>query len=385
MTYPKRPLGEVVVLHDNLRVPLSGQQRAARPGPYAYYGAQGVIDWIDGYRFDGRYLLVPEDGENLRSRKLPIAHIAAGQFWVNNHAHVMQARVGAADLTFLKHAIEASDIGPWVTGAAQPKLSQENLRAIEISCPETDEQRRVADVLTAFDELVDNNRRRIEILEETARSLYREWFVHHRIPDQGSADLTPSCLGSIPHGWLRRPLGELLQLKYGKALKAADRVPGPVPVVGSSGIVGWHDRPMVAGPGIVIGRKGIVGSVIWMDRGFYPIDTTFFVTSDRPLAWLRYLLEDLTFRNSHAAVPGLNREDALRSEVLDPGPGLAMRFAQRVEPLLAAVSALSDVHVAVAAARDLLLPDLVTGRVDVHSLGLDDVFGWTDFAHAPSV
>src|SRR5438132_409409 len=97
MRYEPRPLGELIELHDHRRVPLSGTERAARPGPFEYYGAQGVIDWIDDFRYDGSYLLVPEDGENLRSRKLPIASVVRGRFWVNNHAHVLQAKADVAD------------------------------------------------------------------------------------------------------------------------------------------------------------------------------------------------------------------------------------------------------------------------------------------------
>lgn len=109
---------------------MSSAQRASRKGPYPYYGAQGVIDHIDDYIFDGRYILIPEDGENLRSRKLPIAYFASGKFWVDNHAHIVQGKPGIAVDRFVQGAIEASDIGPYVTGAAQPKLTQTNHRRI---------------------------------------------------------------------------------------------------------------------------------------------------------------------------------------------------------------------------------------------------------------
>ncbi len=118
MRFQTRPLGELIELHDNHRVPLSSIERAGRKGEFPYYGAQGIIDWVDDYRYDGSFLLVPEDGENLRSRKLPIAFAAEGRFWVNNHAHVLRANPRVADQRFLKHAIEAIDISSRVTGAA---------------------------------------------------------------------------------------------------------------------------------------------------------------------------------------------------------------------------------------------------------------------------
>lgn len=123
-----------VDIFDHKRVPLSSAQRADRPGPYPYYGAQGIIDSIDDFIFDGRFILVPEDGENLRSRKLPIAYFAAGQFWVNNHAHIVKAKPDVANDRFVQSALEASNIGPFITGAAQPKLSQANSARSRSSC-----------------------------------------------------------------------------------------------------------------------------------------------------------------------------------------------------------------------------------------------------------
>src|SRR6266852_2261601 len=83
-----RPLGEITENFDGRRVPVKEADR--RPGPYPYYGASGIVDHVDTYLFDGEYLLIAEDGENLRTRKTPIAFMASGRFWVNNHAHIVQ-------------------------------------------------------------------------------------------------------------------------------------------------------------------------------------------------------------------------------------------------------------------------------------------------------
>jgi restriction endonuclease S subunit len=186
--------GDIVDLFDHIRVPLNSSQRAERKGSYPYYGAQGVIDFVDDYLFEGRYLLIPEDGENLYSRKLPIAYFADGRFWVNNHAHILRARSGVADDVFLKHVLNNTDIRPYVTGAAQPKLSQANLKRIEVNLPPLPEQRRIASILGAYDELIEVNRRRIAVLEEMARQLFEEWFVHFRFPGHLNG-------GSLPEDW----------------------------------------------------------------------------------------------------------------------------------------------------------------------------------------
>jgi len=194
-------LGDVIELFDSMRVPLNSSERQARQGEYPYYGAQGIIDHIDGYIFDGRYILVAEDGENLNSKKLPLALFATGKFWVNNHAHILRGKQDVADDTFLLACLNNANIKPFVTGAAQPKLSQANMRQIEIPLPPLPVQRRVAGILSAYDELLENCQRRIRLLEAMARALYREWFVHFRFPGHEKHPHVKSPLGEIPQGW----------------------------------------------------------------------------------------------------------------------------------------------------------------------------------------
>ena len=114
---------EVFVNFDRKRIPLSTMERSKRKGNYRYYGAQGVINYIDDYIFDGEYLLIAEDGENLKSKKQNIAQLVKGQFWVNNHAHIIQANE-RCDLRFLNYLINSMDLSGYITGSAQPKLSQ---------------------------------------------------------------------------------------------------------------------------------------------------------------------------------------------------------------------------------------------------------------------
>ena len=211
---------DLVEFHDRYRIPLSKTERDGRPGAFPYYGAQGIIDWIDGYIFDGRYLLIAEDGENLKSRKQPVAYMAEGQFWVNNHAHVVKAVEGVADDDFLRIYVEFHPLNGLITGAAQPKLSQSNLKRLPVTVPPYAEQVRIGTAIREVDGLMQNNRRRIEILEEMARLLYREWFVHFRFPGHEDVELVDSDLGSIPEGWTVLRLVEACSLVMGQSPKS---------------------------------------------------------------------------------------------------------------------------------------------------------------------
>lgn len=138
--WPLIEFGSLVENESFKRVPLKSTDRDMRNGPYPYYGASGVIDHIDDFLFDGKRLLIAEDGANLLSRSTPVAFFAEGKFWVNNHAHVV-AEKPVCDLTFLRDFIEMIDLGPYVTGSAQPKLNRANLDKIRVPMPPIELQR----------------------------------------------------------------------------------------------------------------------------------------------------------------------------------------------------------------------------------------------------
>lgn len=127
---------------DGKRIPLKKDDRAKLENRYPYYGATGVIDFVDDYIFDGVFLLIGEDGANLLSRSKDNAFIASGKIWVNNHAHVFEEN-GVADLRYLALMINATSLSPYVTGSAQPKLTQKNLYSIPVPIPPIGEQVRI--------------------------------------------------------------------------------------------------------------------------------------------------------------------------------------------------------------------------------------------------
>lgn len=149
-------LGDVIQLEDSKRQPLSSRERDSRKGGYPYYGAQGIVDYLDDYTYEGDYLLVAEDGENLRSRKQPIANAAHGRFRVNNHAHVIAA-TKRCNLTYLRHLLNSMDVTAYVTGSTQPKLSQTSLLNMKVELPEIDKQDAIAAFLHCLDVKIATN------------------------------------------------------------------------------------------------------------------------------------------------------------------------------------------------------------------------------------
>ena len=156
METKKYRFDEVTINHDKKRKPLSAQQRAKMRGRYRYFGAQNVIDYVNNYLFDGEYLLIAEDGENLKSGKQNIAQIVEGQFWLNNHAHIVQTKE-LCNIRYLGYWLNATDISAYITGSAQPKLSQSNMNAMEIELPERNIQDKIVNILSSFDKKIEVN------------------------------------------------------------------------------------------------------------------------------------------------------------------------------------------------------------------------------------
>lgn len=170
----ERPLGEVTWNHDGKRRPVKESER--KKGPYPYYGASGIVDYVDGYLFEGRHLLIAEDGENLRTRQTPIAFMADGKFWVNNHAHIVTGN-GEVTTEYLNYFLQNADIQSYLTGAVMPKLTQGNLNRIPVRYPTPDYQKSIVRVLGSLDAKIDLNRRINQTLEVIAQATFKSWFV----------------------------------------------------------------------------------------------------------------------------------------------------------------------------------------------------------------
>lgn len=186
-------IGDLVRDHDAARRPVKASER--RPGSTPYYGASGVVDWVEGFTHDGEFLLVSEDGENLRARSAPIAFLAKGKIWVNNHAHVLTGKE-SHDTRFLAYALAHADVSGYLTGSAQPKLSQAALKSIKLRLPSSRQRRAIAEVLGGLDDKIAANDKVASLSLSLARLKY-ESCVRGRLTTPMTSVLEP-LLGGTP-------------------------------------------------------------------------------------------------------------------------------------------------------------------------------------------
>jgi type I restriction enzyme S subunit len=158
---------------DGQRVPLKSEDRQEIQGVYPYYGAQGIIDYVNDYIFDGKYLLVAEDGENVKGQKYDIAFVVNGKFWVNNHAHILQATKDM-NLYFISSILNHINIIKYVTGTGQPKLNKAQLNSIKIPLPPLEEQKQIANILSTADKKLEVLRAKKQMYETLKQGLMQK-------------------------------------------------------------------------------------------------------------------------------------------------------------------------------------------------------------------
>ena len=316
---------------------------------------------------------------------------------------------------FLKSPLGQSRLLSNVSQVGVPAIAQAltSVRAIEIPIPENrSEQVRISNVLRSLDDKIGLNRRINQTLEAMAQAIFKSWFVDFdpvkaRIAaiEQGQAPLRAAMraisgktdleldqmprehhdqlaataalfpdtmqeseLGAIPKGWQVKRVGDLIELAYGKALKSTDRQEGAVPVYGSGGITGCHNEALVPHGAIIVGRKGTVGSLYWEDDPFYPIDTTIYVKPKAvPMTYCFYAMQTLGLNkmNTDAAVPGLNRENVYRLELVKPSTPVLNAFDGLVAQIRKTMQANETTGQSLAELRDTLLPKLLSGELSV--------------------
>ena len=403
MKFDELRFDEITLNYDKERIPLSAMEREKRQGKYRYYGAQGIIDYVNDYIFDGKYLLIAEDGENLKSKKQNIAQIVEGQFWVNNHAHIVKCNEKCI-LEYLAYLVNCKDVSGYITGSAQPKLSQANLNAMTFNIPPVAYQKKCLSVLLPIEHKIKLNTAINNNLEQQAMALFKSWFVDFEPFDESFVD---SPIGTkIPHSLQMVQIGSLPHiLETGKRPKGGAVATG-VPSIGAENVkrlgevnfasakyipvefAQKMDKGKVHGyelmlykdggkPGTFIPHFSMFGEgfpyddffinehvfkLDFGDKGFNEF-CYFYHQTDYPYNWLAN-------NGGKAAVPGINQQDVNSIWIYHPDNPLVKEYCKWVQPIFTTILRNCSQNVKLSQLRDALLPKLMSGELDVSDIEL---------------
>lgn len=381
-------LGDVINVLDYKRIPLSSKERGMRKGVYPYYGAQGIIDYIDDFIFNGEYLLIAEDGENLKSQKQNIAQIAKGKYWVNNHAHIVESN-GKCDIRYICYLLNSMDLSGYITGSAQPKLNQANLLAIELRLPSLSTQIRFSDFLSRFDDKIALNNRINHNLVEQAKAMYKSWFIDFE-PFK-SLDFTDSDFGMVPAVWQIRRAEELCPINIGKtpprkesqwfSSESSDPVWVSISDMSDCGVyiddssekltndaIRRFNVIIVPADSVLLSFKLTIGRVAIANRSLTTNEAIArFVTNDKRLSvflYLTLLSYDYSKLGSTSSIAtAVNSIIVKAMPILWPGKDVVTQFAGSVVPLFDEINKRQAENRCLVALRDTMLPKLMTGQL----------------------
>lgn len=270
---------------------------------------------------------------------------------------------------FIYYQLRSEHIGRWLEkvsiGATMPSLNTGLLSGIEMVLPPIEIQKQIAGILSVYDDLIENNQKQIKLLEEAAQRLYKEWFVDLRFPGHENTEI----VDGVPEGWSRTNINEILTFHRGYDLTKNEMKAGRYPVVGSTTVIGYHNEFKIKGPGIVTGRSGSLGKYQFIWDNFWPHNTSLYISDykDHNIFFVYSLLQTVDFAslNNGGAIPTLNRNVLSNIEVIEPTDELQEMFAKIAEAQYRKIRNLEKQNNQLKMARDVLLPKLMSGEVEV--------------------
>lgn len=270
------------------------------------------------------------------------------------------------DLVLYKYAyylLKQYKLNNFSGGSAQPLITQSLLKPLKCDIPEIKIQERIASVLSAYDDSIENNNKRIKILEQMAENLYKEWFVRFRFPGYEQAE----CENGIPKGWKACKLREIIRIRYGKDHK--DLEDGTIPVFGSGGVMRYGNRALYSGETVMIPRKGSLHNVTYYKGDLWTVDTMFYTEFKVPTcaSYLYFTLSqfDLESLNKGASIPSLSTDILYNLKIVLPPQWLLTQFQQMIDVLNAQTEKLTQQNHNLTKQRDMLLPRLMSGKLEV--------------------
>ena len=345
---------EIAINFDKKRIPLSAMEREKRKGEYRYYGAQGIIDYIDDYIFDGKYLLIAEDGENLKSNKQNIAQIVNGKFWVNNHAHIIQTN-DKCNIDYLNYYLNSTDISGYITGSAQPKLSQANLNNIDLVLPDIKIQEKITSILLTIDEKIAINNATNNNLEQQAQAVFLK--------------------STNSNNFDNKLLSEVATIKYGKGLPTNKLAKAGYKVFGGNGIIGYYTEYLYKEPQILISCRGAASGTILESHPYSYITNNSLIVELNDRRYYEFLKQYFLLNQLHSyatgsAQPQITIDNLKTVEVPYPN----YEVISDIDAYFTSISNKIYENICenekLASLRDTLLPRLMKGEIDVSNVDI---------------
>lgn len=268
-----------------------------------------------------------------------------------------------------------------IGGSAQPQANAQILTSYPISLPPFPIQHKIASILSAYDDLIELNEQRIKILEEMARLIYKEWFVKFRFPGYEKANMVESELGMIPEGWEVRRLGEVFDVRYGKNLPTKNiLIKGEYPVYGASNVIGFYNKFVVDEKVALVSCRGNGSGNVFRTREekAYITNNSLMITPKQDFKYFKYSIIELLLKHSNvksvlagSAQPQITIEGLSSVKIIKPTQEIVVSYCDNIEPLVCLIDNLYMQNSTLRQTRDMLLPKLISGEIEVSELDIE--------------
>lgn len=357
------PLGEALTFQRGFDITKDGQ----RDGPYPVISSSGPKTTHAEYKVRGPGVVIGRKGS------LGTVFYSEADYWPHDTTLWVKDFHGN-DPRFAYYFLQTMGFERLDAGASNPSLNRNHIHTIPVRWPSLPVQRRIAGILSVYDDLIENNQRRIKILEEMARSLYREWFVHFRFPGHDKVKMVPSSLGQIPQGWEVKKLGDVADISWGDtSTTKASYVEEGFAAYSASGLDGKLDHYDFDRTGIVLSAIGAQCGKTWLARGKWSCikNTIRFWSKDGSISteFVFIATEDQNFwPRRGAAQPFISQGEAEQIDLLIPDRAMMKRFTIFAAASLERIATLEAQNQNLRCTRDLLLPRLLSGQIELKSM-----------------
>ena len=332
------------------------------------YISKELADKNEKYHLNYNDILIALTGSHINQMSSVVGRIARIKYHEDSLLNQRVGKVFAKDSKlcdidyvyyFLSQDYIKISLASKAGGAAnQANISPNDVKSLTVRWPDIETQHRIADILSAYDDLIENNQKQIKLLEEAAQRLYKEWFVNLRFPGHENTKI----VDGVPEGWSRGLLKELISVNYGKDHKKAPD-DGNIPVYGSGGLMRKCNKSLFSGEAVLIPRKGSLNHIMYVDETFWTVDTMFYATMKQPhtAVFVYFFVKafDMYSMNIGAAVPSMTTKILDAMDVVIPDKETLEKFDKYAKVYFNKIKTLQGQNEQLKTARDLLLPKLM--------------------------